>query len=92
MIFPCASSPIMSKTKRSWVTMTSPSMPITSVTWVILRLPSRRRAAWITTSTEATIISRMVREGSENPPMVIIDSSRDSASRGLLACSVPIDP
>ena len=72
--------------------MTSPSMPITSVTCVILREPSRRRAAWITTSIEATIISRMVREGSAKPPMVIIDSRRESASRGLLACSVPIEP
>ena len=41
---------------------------------------------------EPTIISRMVREGSENPPMVIMDSIRDSASRGELACSVPIEP
>src|ERR1700720_1940885 len=56
------------------------------------REPSRRRAAWITTSTEAVIISRMVREGSEKPPMVIIDSRRESPSRGLLACSVPIEP
>jgi hypothetical protein len=48
-----------------------------------LREPSRKRAAWITTSTEAQIISRMVRDGSEKPPIVIMDSSRDSASRGL---------
>ena len=34
----------------------------------------------------------MVREGSEKPPIVIIDSRRDSASRGVLACSVPIEP
>ena len=64
----------------------------TSVMWVILREPSRRRAAWTMTSTEATIISRMVRDGSAKPPMVIIDSRRDSASRGVLACSVPIEP
>jgi hypothetical protein len=44
------------------------------------------------TSIEAQIISRMVRDGSENPPIVIMDSQRDSASRGLLACSVPIEP
>jgi hypothetical protein len=42
--------------------------------------------------TDAQIISRMVRDGSVNPPIVIIDSSRDRASRGLLACSVPIEP
>ena len=45
--------------------MTSPSMPITSVMWVMRREPSRRRAAWMTTSIEAQIISRMVRDGSE---------------------------
>ena len=31
-------------------------------------------------------------DGSVKPPMVIIDSMRDSASRGQLACSVPIEP
>ena len=72
--------------------MVSPSMPITSVMWVMRREPSRRRAAWIMTSIEAQIISRMVREGSEKPPIVIIDSQRDKASRGLLACNVPIEP
>ena len=45
--------------------MTSPSMPTTSVMWVMRREPSRRRAACTTTSIEPTIISRMVREGSE---------------------------
>ena len=64
--------------------MTSPSMPITSVMWVMRREPSRRRAAWMMTSIEAQIISRMVRDGSEKPPMVIIDSQRDSASRGIV--------
>ena len=38
------------------------------------------------------IISRIVFEGSEKPPIVIIDSRRDRASRGELACSVPIEP
>ena len=57
--------------------MVSPSMPITSVMWVMRREPSRRRAAWMTTSIEAQIISRMVRDGSEKPPIVIIDSQRD---------------
>ena len=42
---------------------TSPSMPTTSVMWVILREPSRRRAAWTITSTEPAIISRMVFDG-----------------------------
>ena len=45
--------------------MTSPSMPTTSVMWVILREPSRRRAACTTTSIDPQSISRMVREGSE---------------------------
>ena len=56
--------------------MTSPSMPITSVMCVMRREPSRRRAAWTMTSIEAEIISRMVRDGSEKPPIVIIDSQR----------------
>jgi hypothetical protein len=43
--------------------MTSPSIPITSVTWVMRREPSRRRAAWTITSIEPAIISRMVLEG-----------------------------
>ena len=60
--------------------------------WVMRREPSRRRVACTMTSIEAQIISRMVREGSEKPPIVIIDSMRDSASRGELACSVPIEP
>ena len=44
--------------------ITSPSMPVTSVMWVIRREPSRRRAACTITSTEPQIISRIVREGS----------------------------
>ena len=76
----------------SWVMTTSPSSPITSVMWVMRREPSRRRAAWMMTSTDETIISRIVFEGSEKPPIVIIDSRRDSASRGEFACNVPIEP
>ncbi|GJE69409.1 hypothetical protein CHKEEEPN_0937 [Methylorubrum podarium] len=72
--------------------MTSPSIPITSVIWVMRRDPSRMRMAWMMTSTEPVIISRSVREGSEKPPMVIIDSIRARHSRGELACSVPIEP
>ena len=44
----------------SWVVMTSPSVPITSVMWVMRREPSRRRATWTMTSIEVAIISRMV--------------------------------
>ena len=60
--------------------------------WVMRREPSRKRDAWMMTSTEETIISRIVRAGSANPPIVIIDSRRLSASRGEFACSVPIEP
>ena len=52
--------------------MTSPSVPITSVTLVMRREPSRRRSAWTMTSTEPTIISRMVLDGRLKPPMVIM--------------------
>jgi hypothetical protein len=45
---------------RSWVMITSPSMPTTSVTWVMRREPSRRRAAWMITSMEPTMISLTV--------------------------------
>ena len=58
---------------------TSPSMPITSVMWVMRREPSRRRAAWTMTSIEPTIISLIVFDGSAKPPMVIIDSRRCKA-------------
>ena len=71
----------MSYRNTSWVMMVSPSMPITSVMWVMRREPSRRRAACTMTSIEAQIISRMVREGSEKPPIVIIDSQRDGSRR-----------
>src|ERR1700757_4015433 len=63
--------------------MVSPSMPITSVMWVMRREPSRRRAAWMMTSIEAQIISRMVRDGSEKPPMVIMGVQR--APRAVMA-------
>ncbi len=72
--------------------ITSPSSPTTSVMWVMRREPSRRRAAWMITSMEPTTISRMVFEGRPKPPMVIIDSIRLMASRGELACSVPMEP
>jgi hypothetical protein len=62
--------------------ITSPSMPTTSVMWVMRREPSRRRAAWTITSIEPVIISGWSWMGSEKPPMVIIDSIRDRASRG----------
>src|SRR6266545_3905919 len=68
----------------SWVMITSPSIPMTSVMWVMRREPSRRRAAWMMTSMEPTIISLIVFDGNAKPPMVIIDSRREMASRGLL--------
>jgi hypothetical protein len=40
-------------------------MPTTSVMWVMRREPSRRRAAWMMTSIEPTMISRTVLAGSE---------------------------
>ena len=64
MSLPCASSPVISKTMRFCSVTTSPSMPTTSVMCVILREPSRRREAWMMTSIEPVIISRMVLGGS----------------------------
>ena len=44
-----------SNLNSSWVTMTSPSMPITSVMLVVRREPSRRRLTWTMRSTESAI-------------------------------------
>jgi hypothetical protein len=49
--------------------------------------------AWMMTSTASDDhFANGLRDGSEKPPMVIIDSRRLRASRGVLACSVPIEP
>jgi hypothetical protein len=58
-------------------------MPSTSVMWVMRREPSRRRAAWTMTSTEPQIMSRMVFDGSEKPPMVIMIPDGSGLARAV---------
>ena len=72
--------------------MTSPSIPTTSVMWVIRRLPSLSRVWWMIRSMAAAICSRMARTGSSMPAISTIVSIRASESRGELACTVVIEP
>ena len=60
-------------------------MPTTSVTWVTLRVPSRSREACTMMLSAEDICSRVAFGGKVNPPMAIMLSMRDSASRGELA-------
>src|SRR3954451_24033559 len=81
-----------SNRKMSCNVMTSPSMPATSVTCVKRRVPSFRRA-WYTISCKAdAICSRIALFDSSMPAIIVIVSSRDSASRGLLQWIVEIEP
>ncbi len=90
---PVSSKPIAwSKRNRSCRVMTSPSMPTTSVTCVTWRLPSLNRVCWITRSMALATCSRMARIGRSKPARSTIVSTRCRASRGLLACTVEIDP
>ena len=72
--------------------MTSPSMPITSVMCVMRRMPSRMRLICTISCSEPAIWVRIALGGRLATPMVTMFSSRVSASRGRLACSVPIEP
>ena len=90
---PCSSTPARkSNMNMSCSVMTSPSMPSTSVMWVMRRVPSFSRD-WCTIRLIAdAICSRMARCGRSTPAISTIVSSRDSASRGALACTVVIEP
>src|SRR4051812_16669344 len=81
-----------SKRKRSWRVMTSPSIPTTSVTWVMRRVPSLNRAWWTMRSTALATCSRIALIGSSTPAMRTMVSTRESTSRGPLACTVPTEP
>ena len=87
-----STTPVCSKTKTSCMTMTSPSMPWTSVMLMIWRVPSLRRLCWTIRSTAEAICSRMARSGRSTPAIRTIVSRRDSMSRGLLAWPVDIEP
>ena len=72
--------------------MTSPSMPCTSVMWVMRRVPSRRRVSCTIRSMADAICSRMARTGRSKPAMSTSVSRRASVSRGLLAWTVVSEP
>ncbi len=72
--------------------MTSPSMPWTSVTWVMRRVPSRSRVMWTMRSRADAICSRMARIGRSNPDIRVSVSRRARLSRGLLEWIVVRDP
>ena len=87
-----STTPVCSKAKTSCMTMTSPSMPWTSVMFVILRVPSRMRDWCTMRSTAEAICSRMARSGRSMPAISTIVSRRASMSRGLLEWPVDIEP
>ena len=62
----------------------SPSMPCTSVTCVMRRVPSRSREIWTIRFTAEAICSRMARSGRSIPAMSTSVSRRATASRGEL--------
>ena len=78
--------------KTSWSVITSDSIRSTSVMWVIRREPSTSRAIWMSRSKALEICSRMARCGSSTPAVSTSVSSRDRASRGVLAWIVVSEP
>ena len=78
--------------KMSCMVMMSPSMPTISEICVTLRVPSDRRLTWTTRLMALAICCRIAFSGSSRPAIEIIVSSRLSASRGVLACSVVSEP
>ena len=67
-------------------------MPITSVTLVTRRLPSRRRLTWMIMSTLSAIWRLIASLGTLISDIITMFSIRASASRGELEWSVHIDP
>jgi hypothetical protein len=92
MILPSAVSSRYSNLNSSWVTMTSPSMPITSVMLVVRREPSRRRFTWTMRSTESAIWRLIASFGILMSPIITMFSIRARHSRGELEWSVAIEP
>ncbi len=72
--------------------MTSPSMPCTSVMWVMRRVPSRSRVRCTIRSSAEAICSRMARSGRSKPAIRVRVSRRDRVSRGLLEWTVVREP
>jgi|GEM_PF-3910285 len=82
MILPSGVSSRYSNLNSSWVTMTSPSMPITSVMFVVRREPSRRRLTWTMRSTESAIWREIASFGTLMSDIITMFSIRARHSRG----------
>ena len=80
--------PKRSKTKMSCIEITSPSMPVSSVIDVTLRVPSAMRLMCTTRLTAEATCWRIARSGMFRLAMATIVSRRYSASRALLAWTV----
>jgi len=85
-------APVCSKRNTSFMTTTSPSIPVTSVRLVIRREPSFSRDCWTITSTAEEMCWRTTLSGNSIPAMSTIVSSRAMASRGVLAWMVVSEP
>ena len=89
---PSPSTPLRRKRKISCIVTTSPSMPVISCRLTRRRRPSLMRSSWSTTWSADEIWPRIERSGKSTPVIMIICSSRESASRGVLAWIVVIEP
>src|SRR5919201_1010469 len=87
-----AAMPVCSKTNRSCMTITSPSMPCTSVMQVILREPSFMRSCCTIRSMAEDTCSRMAFTGNSMPAISTIVSRRERQSLGELAWAVVSGP
>jgi len=93
--YPCTRPsliPVCTNRKMSCMTITSPSIPCTSVIWLILRAPSGSRSRCTTRSNAEAICSRIARSGRSIPAISTIVSTRASVSRGVFECAVVSDP
>jgi hypothetical protein len=76
----------------SCIVIVSPSIPCTSVTATIFRGPPVSRCTCTTTSIADENCCRTAFSGSSKPAIITIVSTRCTASRVLLACTVVIEP
>ena len=82
---PSGVSPVRSNRKMSCIVITSPSIPVISVTPVTRRVPSDIRESWTTRLTAEATCWRTALSGMLRLAIATIVSRRYSASRGLLA-------
>jgi len=89
---PVLSRPLRLKRKISLSVIVSPSMPSTSLSATRRRLPSSMRSVCTITLIAEAICVLTALAGSSMPAMATMFSTRDSASRGVLACTVVSEP